>query len=206
MPKSCFAALILALSGWAQAASVEIHLVDGAGKPLADAAAYLEPLGSKVPASKATAVIDQVDKEFVPLVTVMQTGTLVRFPNRDNIRHHVYSFSPAKTFDLPLYSGTKADPVLFDKPGQVVLGCNIHDWMIAYALVVDTPWFGKSNEQGLVKIDDIPPGEYTARAWHPYQAADAAAQTIKVGAPAEPKLHFQIKLAPQPPRPKPKSY
>ena len=205
MYRSIFLVLLAAVGILGHAAGVEVRVVDSAGQTVADAAAYAEPVDGKAPMHKGTVIIDQVNKEFVPLVTIMQTGTLVRFPNKDNIRHHVYSFSAAKTFDLPLYSGSKADPVLFDKPGQVILGCNIHDWMIAYALVVDTPWFGKTDTQGVVRIDDLPPGEYTLKVWHPYQLGEASAQHIRVGSSADDHFNFQLKLAPPPVRPRPKS-
>ena len=195
----------LCMSLPALAAGIDVHVTDLAGKPLADAAVYAEPVGSKAPKGKLTSLIDQVDKEFVPLVTVMQTGTAVRFPNKDNIRHHVYSFSPAKVFDLKLYSGTPADPVVFDKPGQVVLGCNIHDWMIAYALVVDTPWFDKTGADGVAHLPELPPGDYVLKAWHPYQLADAAPAHLKSAAGAETHFTFQIKLAPPPARTRPKT-
>ncbi|MBV8658128.1 MAG: methylamine utilization protein [Burkholderiales bacterium] len=187
------------------AAGIDVHVSDANGKPLADAAVYAEPVNGKVPKGKLATIIDQVDKEFVPLVTVMQTGTAVRFPNKDNIRHHVYSFSPAKVFDLKLYSGTPAEPVVFDKPGQVVLGCNIHDWMIAYALVVDTPWFEKTGADGLAHLPELPPGDYTLKVWHPYQLADAAPVRLKSAAGAETQFKFQIKLAPPPARSRPKN-
>jgi plastocyanin len=82
-----------------------------------------------------------IDREFTPYVSVIQTGTRVEFPNRDPIQHHVYSFSPAKTFEIKLYSGRSPESILFDKPGVITIGCNIHDWMIAYVLVVPTPYF-----------------------------------------------------------------
>ena len=187
------------------AAGIEVHVSDAGGKPLADAAVYAEPVNGKAPKGKQTAVIDQIDKEFVPLVTVMQTGTAVRFPNKDNIRHHVYSFSPPKVFDLKLYSGTPAEPVIFDKPGQVVLGCNIHDWMIAYALIVDTPWFDKTGADGVAHLPELPPGDYTLKAWHPYQIADTPAVPLKSAAGAETRFAFQIKLAPPPVRARPRT-
>jgi plastocyanin len=185
------------------ALATEVKVTDAAGKPVMDAAVYAEPVGGKAPKGKLNVAIDQVNKEFVPLVTVMQVDTTVRFPNKDNIRHHIYSFSPGNTFDRPLYSGTEAKPVVFDHVGQVVLGCNIHDWMIAYALVVDTPWFAKTDEHGIARLDDLPPGDYTLKVWHPYQLADAVPQSLKVGAGAETRFAFQLKLAPPPPSARP---
>jgi hypothetical protein len=111
--------------------------------------------------------MDQVNKEFVPAVLPVVVGTPVSFPNRDNIRHHVYSFSSAKRFELPLYIGTPAAPVIFDKPGSVVLGCNIHDWMVGHVYVLTTPYFAKTDAEGRARVADVAPGAWEARVWHP---------------------------------------
>lgn len=115
--------------------------------------------------------MDQRDQEFAPHVLAIHTGTQVKFPNSDNIRHQVYSFSPAKRFELRLYEGTPSDPLLFDKPGVVVLGCNIHDWMVGYIYVTDDSWFGVTDSNGQLKLDQMPAGHYNATLWHP-QIAD----------------------------------
>ena len=164
----------LAISG-ASAATLEVEFSNKTGGPLADAVVYALPVDAKV-AMKApgTAIIDQIKRTFVPKVSILQTGTSVTFPNKDNIEHDVYSFSPAKTFELKLYSGVPAHPVVFDKPGLVTLGCNIHDQMIAYVLVVDTSFFAKSDTHGIARIEGLPPGDYDIKAWH-YQLPDGAA-------------------------------
>lgn len=125
-------------------------------------------------------LIEQINKEFVPLVSIVQVGTPINFPNRDQIRHHVFSFSPAKTFEIKLYSGVQSKPVVFDKPGEVVLGCNIHDTMIAYVLVVDTPYFAKTGADGRALLDDLPAGEYEVHMWYPIGAAVPAPQRMKL--------------------------
>ena len=135
----------------AMAGSVDVTVTEQGGKPAEDAVVYLIPTAAGVPTTlpaATTGVMDQQDKEFVPHVLPIFTGTAVNFPNRDNIKHHVYSFSSPKKFELPLYSGTPAAPVLFDKPGVVVLGCNIHDWMVGYIYVVTTPYFAKTRSDG----------------------------------------------------------
>lgn len=99
-------------------------------------------------------------------MTVIQAGSSIIFPNKDSVRHHVYSFSPAKTFELKLYSGVPSTPVVFDKAGTVVLGCNIHDQMLAFVYVVDTPYFAKTDASGKVKIGDVPNGDYLLKVWH----------------------------------------
>jgi hypothetical protein len=141
-------------------------------------------------------VVDQVDKEFVPYVMPVYVNSLVSFPNKDNIRHHVYSFSPAKQFELPLYSGSTAPPVLFDKPGIVVLGCNIHDWMIGYIYVSDTPYFSKSGHDGEALIRDIPSGEYFVRVWHPQmvETEESTARRINIGDTGVANLEWQLPL------------
>ena len=147
-------------------AAVTIVVRDQAG-PAADVVVALEPLDAPAPpATGARATIDQLHKTFVPHVTVVQTGTAIDFPNSDNIRHEVYSFSPAKFFTLKLYAGRPAAPVVFDRPGLVVLGCNIHDQMSAFVAVVATPWFGRTGADGAVSLT-APPGRYRLRVWHP---------------------------------------
>jgi plastocyanin len=159
---------------------VEATVADEKGKPIEDAVVSLTPLGATPTAPPtATAVMDQHDKEFVPYVLPVYVGTRVNFPNRDNIRHHVYSFSSAKKFELPLYIGTPAAPVVFDKPGVVALGCNIHDWMLAYIYVLTTPHFVKTAADGTARLEGLAPGTYEARVWHPRLRGD----TEKTGKP-----------------------
>ena len=158
---------VILLANNALAAEVTATVTDANGKVLSEAVVYLED--SKPSATDAGAVkaqIEQKSKQFNPLVTVIQTGSSINFPNKDSVRHHVYSFSPAKKFELKLYSGVPAAPVVFDKAGTVVLGCNIHDAMLAFVYVVDTPYFGKTDKSGLIKISNIPEGNYVLKVWH----------------------------------------
>jgi plastocyanin len=157
-------------SAAASAATLTAEFFDANGKPLTDAVLTLQgPAGKPDLAPKAD--MDQRDQRFAPHVLAVRTGTQIKFPNSDDIRHQVYSFSPAKRFELRLYGGTPSDPVLFDKPGVVVLGCNIHDWMLGYVYVTDDPWFGVSNDKGMLTLDQMPAGHYVATLWHP-QAPD----------------------------------
>jgi hypothetical protein len=139
------------------------------GRPVQDAVVIAIPTDRPLilPARRPTVIEDQVDKDFVPYVNPVLVGTPVTFPNRDQVHHHVYSFSPAKRFELPLYVGTPAKPVVFDTAGVVVLGCNIHDWMIAYIYVSESPYFAKSGADGVTKLANLPAGSYQVRAWHP---------------------------------------
>jgi plastocyanin len=163
------ALLFTGVAGTAWAGEILASVRDQKGRPLEDAVVLALPLDRKAfeVAKPARFVVDQVNKEFVPYVRVIFAGTSVSFPNKDNIRHHVYSFSPAKKFELPLYSGVSAPAVLFDKTGVVVLGCNIHDWMIGYIYVADTPFFAKTDKGGQAALANLPAGEYQLRVWHP---------------------------------------
>jgi plastocyanin len=149
------------------ASNVTVSVVDGAGHSLADTVVYAEPTFN-LPASKITrkAEIEQRNRMFMPLVTVVQVGSEISFPNHDTVRHQVYSFSAPKVFELKLYAGVPSSPVLFDKPGTVVLGCNIHDQMLAYVHVVNTPFFGKTDSTGNIRLDGLPSGVYRLKAWH----------------------------------------
>lgn len=162
----------------ARGASLSVRVDDG-GTAIADAVVSLhlaEPI-----AADAQAVMDQRDSNFAPGVLPVQVGTLVSFPNSDTVQHQVYSFSPAKPFELPLYSGTPLEPVRFDRPGVVVVGCNIHDWMIGYIVVLDTPHFGKTGEDGQATLQ-APAGRYLLRVWHARQAGGPVEQDIELGA------------------------
>lgn len=151
------------------AGELQVRVRETSGRLLEDAVVIAEPVGRPPPPpdESARARIDQVNKAFVPLVSVLRSGTLVSFPNSDNIRHSIYSFSPAKTFSTKLYSGRQAPPERFDTAGVVVLGCHIHDLMAAWVVVVDTPWFAKADAAGLARLGGLEPGEYRVRAWYP---------------------------------------
>lgn len=119
------------------------------------------------PQRPASAVMDQIDREFQPDLIVLPIGSTVSFPNADQVSHQVYSFSPAKRFQLPLYRGKPYPPVTFERPGIVTLGCNIHDSMIAYIVVTGAPWFGRTGPDGVWRVPDLPAGDYAIEIWHP---------------------------------------
>ncbi|MEP7156080.1 MAG: methylamine utilization protein [Betaproteobacteria bacterium] len=181
------------LSSTAFAAKVMVQVSTPGGGGVANAGVYAKAIGAP-PASAAIREIsiEQINKEFVPLVSIAQTGALMNLPNRDAIRHHVYSFSPAKTFEIKLYSGVPSKPVLLDKPGDVVLGCNIHDNMIAYVLVVDTPYFAKTDSKGRAVLDGLPAGDYELAMWYPGGAAVPAPQKLKLGAADNSDVKFSF--------------
>jgi plastocyanin len=177
--------------------SLEVVVKDERGKPISDAVISLTQAGGSAPPFRlAAAVMDQQNRMFVPVVLAVPVGTAVTFPNRDDIRHHVYSFSRPKPFELPLYMGLPAAPVVFDKPGVVVLGCNIHDWMVAYIYVSATPHFAKTTDDGVVRLADVAPGTYEARVWHRLMRGEPEKSgkpiTITAGDPG--RLEFTLAL------------
>jgi plastocyanin len=178
-PAALFSLALLAWTGPAAAAQIAATVTDEEGHPLADAVVVAVPVKGVPPPAPAAAreIVDQIGQEFVPRVKPILVGTSVSFPNKDNIRHQVYSFSPAKQFELPLYAGTPAKPVVFDKPGIVVLGCNIHDWMIGYIYVSESPYFAKTGADGKAQLTDLPARSYRVRVWHPrLQGSEGATQ------------------------------
>jgi len=195
----------LAPAAYSAAATLEISVVDEEGRPIEEVAVYATPTDGAVAApaalagSEPQAVMDQKDLQFVPHMLIVQTGTEVTFPNGDDVSHHVYSFSEAKPFELPLYKGNVYPPVVFDQPGVVVLGCNIHDGMLGYIVVVDTPHYAKTDEHGLARIDGVPSGDYILAAWTPRArpAALPASRQITVGeGPAAAEIQITGRLSP----------
>jgi plastocyanin len=169
------------------AGELNVIVKDGKGAVLADAIITAMPTDAKnIPKQKKSEpYVDQVGKEFMPHVLPVYVNSLVSFPNNDSIRHHVYSFSPAKKFELPLYSGTSAAPVLFDKPGVIILGCNIHDWMLGYVYVSATPFFTRSDKRGKASISNLPDGEYMVKVWHPLMIATEESTGRRMVVPAK---------------------
>jgi len=186
-------ALILALA--APAVEFSGQLQDAKGGPVADAVLSLVPLDAAVPpVDPAVSVeIAQQGQEFMPYVTVVQTGTRVIFPNRDTVQHHVYSLSKPKKFELPLYNPGEKESIVFDVAGLVTIGCNIHDWMISHLVVVPTPWFAKSDAQGAARVT-APAGRYRLELWHPRMAAPLTKEvTLADGTPASETFTLTLK-------------
>lgn len=199
-PRAWACALMLALAAGLPVASwsaaLEVRVLDAAGKPLPDAVVFLDSDQARAAVKPAPQVdISQIQKQFDPQVTVVPVGTAVNFPNRDNVRHHVYSFSPVRKFEIKLYVGTPTQPVVFDQPGVAVLGCNIHDQMAAWVVAVATPWFGKTGADGSLRLPAVPSGSYRLRSWHaglPVGAA-AAEQALVVGTtPAQATVRLAV--------------
>lgn len=164
------AALIVALaaSPATEAVTLTVTVHDPGGKPLVGAViTALRKDAHDRPAPPVQAAISQVDLSFKPDLLVVPVGSSVEFPNNDKVSHQIYSFSPAKRFQLPLYRGKPYPPVRFDQPGLVTLGCNIHDAMLAYILVTDAPYFGRSDTSGAWSAQNVPAGNYHILIWHP---------------------------------------
>jgi plastocyanin len=173
-----------AAAGAAAAATLSVQVQTAGGAALADAVVFLESAEARAAVRPAKeAEIAQAERRFIPQVSVVPVGTPVRFPNRDTVRHHVYSFSPAKNFELKLYAGTPANPVTFDRAGVVAIGCNIHDAMSGWVVVVDTPYYARSVAGGTATLADVPAGSYRLRTWHPTLPPGSAAldQPVTVG-------------------------
>src|SRR6516162_8230161 len=165
-------ALALAVGGllaWgeAPAATLVINVRSADGHPLSGAVVTVRPLdGPARRTAPVRAVMDQINRAFEPDLLVIPVGSTVEFPNSDSVSHQIYSFSPAKRFQLPLYRGKPYPPVHFEQPGVVTLGCNIHDEMLAYLLVTDAAWYGRTSEGGSFSAE-VPRGRYRVALWHP---------------------------------------
>jgi len=183
--------LLLIQAASLNASELIVRVENSSGKPVADAVIYVATdAGTPTRAPQTAAVIDQVDKEFIPYVTAVQVGSQINFPNNDAIRHHVYSFSPAKQFELPLYKGDAARPVLFEKVGVVALGCNIHDWMSSYVFVAATPWFAITDQNGVARLD-LPQSGVALEVWHPRLKGEPGATRRQLAAGSK-ELAFRI--------------
>jgi plastocyanin len=169
-------------AGQARAGSLTVTVKQRNDKPLVGAVITLET-PTMPPASPVAAIMDQVNLSFVPDVLVVPLHSKVTFPNSDAISHQVYSFSSARQFQLPLYRGKAYPPVVFDQPGVVTLGCNIHDNMLAYIVVTSAPYFGRTGADGTWIVPNLPPGKYSMRVWHPLlNEAQDVERTVQAGA------------------------
>jgi plastocyanin len=179
-------------------AALEIGVLDRDGRPVSDVVIVATPRHGADAASPTEpqphAVMDQLDRQFVPRILVIHTGTPVDFPNSDNVAHQVYSFSPAKRFQLSLYRGHVYPPLIFDQAGLVVLGCNIHDNMLGYIYVTPSPYFGKTGASGTLRLDGLPGGNYEVSAWNPRfnEAKDEITQEVQVGVYAQPPVMLRL--------------
>lgn len=193
MTRGSLFALVLAfvcVHGTAIAATVSIAITDADGAPAASAIVSLMPVKGAPPQPSnmaASAVIDQRHQMFMPLIAIVRRGGHVVFANNDATMHQVYSFSPIKQFEYEIHQGERSPPVQFDKAGVAAIGCNIHDNMVAFVYVADSPWTVMTDALGRAVIDNVPDGAYRASVWHPKLApgrAPPSAELAVAGASA----------------------
>ena len=169
----------------AAAADIQLLVRDQSGAAVRDAVVTIVAPGRAAPARPARPFqVEQKDIRFNPFVLVVPVGAEVVFPNRDKVRHHVYSFSKPKKFELKLYGREEQRSVRFDKAGAVAIGCNIHDSMSGFVKVVDTPWAAKTDETGRAAIGGLPAGPLQLRVWHPRARAPGNELVQAIALPA----------------------
>jgi plastocyanin len=190
--RSLAAIFSLLFSHWTLAYSVNVKVLTNKDSKLANTVVYLTS-DSPLPKSPSgtLAHMDQINSQFVPHILVVQKDTNVDFPNSDSIKHHVYSFSPAKSFELQLYKDQKPEAETFDKVGRVEMGCNVHDWMLGYIYVVDTPYFGKTDEDGKITLD-VPEGQYKLHIRNPRIKDDESTLMQEVHVTSDQNITFKL--------------
>jgi plastocyanin len=197
----CLAASVLALlTGLtcftdARAATIAVAVHTPDGRPLAGAVLTVHSLDAPGhPVVPMRAVMDQVNRAFEPDLLVISVGSTVEFPNRDSVSHQIYSFSVIKRFQLPLYRGKPYPPVRFDQVGVATLGCNIHDEMLAYVVVTDAPYFGRTNALG-AWLAEVPRGRYRVSVWHPRMREEVAELERELTIGEEDRAELTLRLA-----------
>lgn len=200
MPKLIPAVIAACLAGPAFAGDVTVEVRNSAGQPVRDAVVMIRPNGGVAPGTPMKAswpmIMAQQNVQFTPYVLIAPVGSVVSFPNKDKVRHHVYSFSTPKKFELKLYGKDESRTVTFDKPGAVAVGCNIHDTMIGFIYVSDTPFAAKSGAEGLAVVRSAPTGGATLLVWHPDLKARAAVGRALTVAGAAQRTAITVDLRP----------
>jgi plastocyanin len=197
-PIATYVTLVLCLSSmFAGAADISVRVIDRDGHGVNQVVITITPLTTHVSLAPKPAVMDQRNLEFIPRVLVVGVGARVDFPNNDAVSHQVYSFSAAKRFQLPLYKGENHAPVVFDRAGLVVLGCNIHDSMVGYIYVTDAAYFGTTAADGTLELKDLPLGDYRIVLWSPFIAdpPDSLTRTMHLDGVAPAVAGIQLKSA-----------
>jgi plastocyanin len=195
-----FFAAALGLAAPLAAAPLSVRVVDSAGRPVRDAVVTLYPSGASArkPRAGGRFTVSQQNMQFHPFLTIVPVGADVSFPNLDTTKHHVYSFSPAKRFELKLFARDQSRTVHFDKAGVVALGCNIHDQMTAFIVVTDSAWTKRTDAHGIAAFADAPDAPGRVTVWHPYLRAPGG--TVQQGLSASQRsASFAVRLRPPPP-------
>ena len=183
---SAFAALLIALP--LAAATLDVNLTYADGTAVPNAVVYAVP-SRALPTPRIVASIDQVNRTFVPHVLPVRAGTWVEFPNSDNVLHQVYSISPTKRFQLPLYVGKPGRPIQFETPGVVAIGCNVHEQMSGFIVVVPTPYFGTVAD-GRLTMTGLGADDYTVRVWYEGMRKEPEPRVVKLAADGTATLAF----------------
>jgi plastocyanin len=192
--------LCVAVPAAAGTLSVQANLVSH--EPFAGAVVTVAAAATHAPVAPISAIVDQINLAFVPDIIVLPVGSTVEFPNTDSVSHQIYSFSPTKRFQLPLYHGKPYPPVHFDQAGIVTLGCNIHDRMVGYIVVTDASYFGRTDAHGAWSVTNLPRGIYHVSIWHPLMRDPVASLdrdvTITGDEPASTTVQLAQALKPAP--------
>ncbi len=165
-------AAMLACASTVSAAELKVQVNDDKGHPVGDAVVTVLPQSAtqKVPDRRGPAVtktIDQKQETFIPYIEIFRPGDKVLFRSNDQMRHHVYTFSPLKPFEFVLVPGESSKLIALDQAGVIAVGCNIHDMMITYLYVSDAPWIARTGADGRAVFADVPAGPWVVRVWHP---------------------------------------
>jgi plastocyanin len=190
----CVSLLIFSYTFIAHAShTISVNVINTNKKPLENLVVYIEPVHHTITSKNTqTLEIGQKDKSFIPYISVMQLGNDVIFNNQDNITHHIYSPVGDNKFSLKIRSGQQTMKSDFSKAGEVSMGCNIHDWMSGYMLIVDTPYYAKSNKIGNTKIIIEKPGLYKVIVWHPQMNATDNRITKEINVDSSMEVTMQL--------------
>jgi plastocyanin len=189
--------LLLALPLPALAGELTVDLKTTSGQPVSNAVISFKPASgaAAMPARfNAPLTVEQKDIHFDPFILIVPVGSEVAFPNKDKVRHHVYSFSPAKRFEIKLYGRDETRKIIFDKVGVVALGCNIHDQMMGFVVVLDTPYAAKVGPSGQATLTNIPAGGGVLTVWQPFMRARDNEVTQQIVIPAQGAAHASLAL------------
>lgn len=192
--RAAIALLSISMTSTAFAGDVVVTVTDGNGKPVRDAVVILNVPGNAAAGRPAQYRVTQKDMEFQPFVLVIPVGSTVDFANLDPVRHHVYSFSVTKKFELKLFGKGENRAVRFDQPGVVAIGCNIHDSMQGFIHVVNTPLAARTGPDGKVSLRGAPAGVHSLRVWHPMMRAPGNQIAQSVNTTTNINLPVAIKL------------
>ena len=199
--------LMMLFAGWCHAATLQVQVKDRSGKPVNDVVVTVSDGRMAASADGRKWIMDQMNLRFVPQVLIVPVHASVQFPNSDSVSHQVYSFSKAKSFQLPLYKGKVHSPITFDVPGLVVLGCNIHDEMIGYIYVTAAHWFGETDTSGMFNVPDVNAEKVTVTIWSPYIADPEKSLTreVQLSDVSSPVTFTLIKPLRNAPEPRPRN-